>query len=82
MASGGTGELHLALEVGYFVGEKAVSTDLVESVLSRQLDDLEPNLMRHGHRIEDLVERLTPDLRRSRCCSAIHLFRSLANCYL
>ncbi|KKI27560.1 hypothetical protein WX98_03395 [Pseudomonas syringae pv. persicae] len=30
---------------------------MVESVLSRQLDDLEPTLTRHGCRIKDLVER-------------------------
>ncbi|MBM0141920.1 phosphoribulokinase [Pseudomonas cannabina pv. alisalensis] len=38
-------------------GEKPVSAELVESVLSRQLDDLEPTLTRHGCRIKDLVER-------------------------
>jgi hypothetical protein len=31
--------------------------ELVESVLSRQLDDLEPTLTRHGYRIKDLVEQ-------------------------
>ncbi len=30
---------------------------LVESVLSRQLDDLEPTLMRHGYRLKDMVEQ-------------------------
>ncbi|RML76544.1 hypothetical protein ALQ90_03715 [Pseudomonas savastanoi pv. savastanoi] len=30
---------------------------MVESVLSRQLDDLEPTLTRHGYRIKDLVEQ-------------------------
>ncbi|RMR78760.1 ExeA-like protein, partial [Pseudomonas savastanoi pv. fraxini] len=34
-----------------------VSAELVESVLSRQLDDLEPTLTRHGYRIKDLVEQ-------------------------
>lgn len=41
----------------YLTGEKPVSAELVESVLSRQLDDLEPTLMRHGYRIKDLVEQ-------------------------
>lgn len=41
----------------YLTGEKPVSAELVESVLSRQLDDLEPTLTRHGYRIKDLVEQ-------------------------
>lgn len=31
--------------------------ELVESVLSRELDDLEPTLTRHGYRTKDWVER-------------------------
>lgn len=52
-------QLHLALafEAGYLTGEKPVSAALVESVLSRQLDDLEPTLTRHGYRVKDLVEQ-------------------------
>lgn len=52
-------QLHLALafEAGYQTGEKPVSAALVESVLSRQLDDLEPTLTRHGYRVKDLVEQ-------------------------
>lgn len=38
-------------------GEKPISAELVESVLSRQLDDMEPTLTRHGYRIKDLVEQ-------------------------
>lgn len=49
--------LTLALEAGYQTGEMPVSGDLVESVLSRQLDDLEPMLTRHGYRVKDLVEQ-------------------------
>ena len=30
---------------------------MVESVLSQQLDNLEPTLTRHGYRIKDLVEQ-------------------------
>lgn len=30
---------------------------LLESVLSRQLDDLEPTLTRHGYRLKDMVEQ-------------------------
>ena len=49
--------LTLALEAGYQTGEAPVSAELVESVLSRQIDDLEPTLTRHGYRIKDLVEQ-------------------------
>ncbi|WP_321896411.1 recombinase family protein [Paraburkholderia heleia] len=37
-------ERNLIREAGYRIGEKPVSAALVESVLSRQLDDLEPTL--------------------------------------
>ncbi|EAQ6169433.1 AAA family ATPase, partial [Salmonella enterica] len=40
--------LTLAMEAGYQTGEKPITATLVESVLSRQLDDLEPTLTRHG----------------------------------
>ena len=49
--------LSLALEAGYQTGEKPVTAALVESVLSRQLDDLEPTLTRHGYRLKDMVEQ-------------------------
>jgi type II secretory pathway predicted ATPase ExeA len=49
--------LTLSLEAGYQTGETPVSDKLVESVLSRQLDDLEPTLTRHGYRVKDLVEQ-------------------------
>jgi hypothetical protein len=34
-----------------------VTAALVKSVLSRQLDDLEPTLTRHGYRLKDMVEQ-------------------------
>lgn len=49
--------LTLAMEAGYQTGEKPISAALVESVLSRQLDDLEPTLTRHGYRLKDMVEQ-------------------------
>jgi type II secretory pathway predicted ATPase ExeA len=49
--------LALALEAGYQTGETPISVNLIDSVLSRQLDDLEPTLARHGYRIKDLVEQ-------------------------
>lgn len=42
--------LTLALEAGYQTGGKPVTAELVETVLSRQLNDLEPTLVRHGYR--------------------------------
>lgn len=49
--------LTLALDAAYQAGEKPVSTDVIASVLSRQIDDLEPTLTRHGYRMKDLVEQ-------------------------
>jgi type II secretory pathway predicted ATPase ExeA len=49
--------LTLALEAGYQAGEKPVPAEVVVSVLSRQIDDLEPTLTRHGYRVKDLVEQ-------------------------
>jgi type II secretory pathway predicted ATPase ExeA len=49
--------LTLALDVGYQAGEQPISADLVENVLSKQLNDLEPTLTRHGYRVKDLVEQ-------------------------
>lgn len=49
--------LSFALEAGYQAGLTPVSAELVESVLSRQIDDLEPTLIRHGYRVKDLVEQ-------------------------
>jgi type II secretory pathway predicted ATPase ExeA len=50
--------LTLALEAGYQAGERPVPVEVVDSVLSRQIDDLEPTLTRHGYRIKDLMEQL------------------------
>lgn len=49
--------LTLALEAGYQTGETPASAELVEAILSKQLDDLEPTLARHGYRLRDLVEQ-------------------------
>lgn len=48
--------LTLAFEGAYQAGEKPVSATVVESVLSKQLDDLEPTLTRHGYSVKTLVE--------------------------
>lgn len=47
----------LALEAGFLTGERPITAELVDSVLSRKLDDLEPTLTRHGYRLKDMVEQ-------------------------
>ena len=50
--------LTLAFEEGFRVGgEKPLTADVVEAVLSRQLDDLEPRLTRHGYNVRTLSEQ-------------------------
>ena len=49
---------HLPERAGYEAGEKPVSVMVVESVLSRQLDDLEPTLKRLGFGVRDLAEQI------------------------
>ena len=49
--------LSLAMEAAYQIAERPVSADIVESVLSRQIDDLEPTLTRNGYRLKDLVDQ-------------------------
>lgn len=49
--------LVLAFEESFRIGESPVSVDVVEAVLSRQLDELEPRLMRHGYDVRALVEQ-------------------------
>jgi len=41
--------LTLALEAAYRVAVKPVTAVIIESVLSKLLDDLEPTLTRHGY---------------------------------
>jgi type II secretory pathway predicted ATPase ExeA len=48
--------LTLAFEAGYLVGERPVSEVITESVLSNQIDDLEPTLTRQGYKIKDIAE--------------------------
>jgi type II secretory pathway predicted ATPase ExeA len=48
--------LTLAFEETFRVGEKAVTTAVVEAVLSRQIDDLEPRLTRYGYDVKSIAE--------------------------
>jgi len=50
--------LTLALETGYQANEKPVGEAIVDSVLSKQIDDLEPTLTRHGYTTKVLTEML------------------------
>ena len=50
--------LTLALETGYQASEKPVGEAIVNSVLSKQIDDLEPTLTRHGYTARVLTEML------------------------
>jgi len=49
--------LTLAFEAAYQLGEKPVTTAIVESVLSKQIDDLEPTLTRYGYDARGLAEQ-------------------------
>lgn len=49
--------LTLAFEAAYLFGEKPVTKAIVESVLSKQIDDLEPTLTRHGYDVRSLAEQ-------------------------
>ncbi len=49
--------LSLAFEESYRIGEKIVSLTVVESILSKQIDDLEPTLTRHGYNVKNLSEQ-------------------------
>ena len=50
--------LRLALEAGYQIGVKPITVDVVDSILSKKLDDLEPTLIRHGYSVKELTEEL------------------------
>ncbi|MFA6094333.1 MAG: AAA family ATPase [Candidatus Paceibacterota bacterium] len=49
--------LKLALKAVYQSGEKRVTTEILESVLSKQLNEIEAILVRNGYRIKDLVDQ-------------------------
>jgi len=49
--------LMLAMEAAYQAGEKPVTGAIVESVLSKQIDELEPKLTRHGYDLRGLTEQ-------------------------
>jgi predicted solute-binding protein len=68
--------LTLALQAGYQTGEKPVTAELVETVLSRQLGDLKPTLARHGYRLKDMTEQFDAKAAGIRAMSATSSNRS------
>jgi type II secretory pathway predicted ATPase ExeA len=50
--------LTLALETGYQASEKPITEAIADSVLSKQIDDLEPTLTRHDYSARVLTEML------------------------
>jgi len=46
-----------ALEAAHEVGAKPVDVDMIEAVLSRRIEDLEPRLTRNGYDLRSLVEQ-------------------------
>ncbi|MEY9323533.1 hypothetical protein [Sinorhizobium fredii] len=53
-------EMHLTLafEQGFRLGAKPVTAEIVEQILSRAIDDLEPTLTRNGYDAAALVTHL------------------------
>jgi type II secretory pathway predicted ATPase ExeA len=49
--------LTLALEEAYKAGGKPVTVEILETTLSKRMDDLEPTLIRHGYNERVLVEQ-------------------------
>jgi hypothetical protein len=47
----------LAFEEAYKEGGSPVDAEVVKSVLSKQLDDLDPTLTRHSYSVKDLAKK-------------------------
>ena len=47
--------LTLALEEAYLIGETPVSENVIESILAKDIDDLESKLTRHGYNVKTLA---------------------------
>lgn len=55
-----------SFEEGYKVGQKPVTVEVIESVLAKDIDDLEPRLTRHGYNAKVLAEVLNAKPREIR----------------
>ncbi|MBP2297150.1 hypothetical protein [Azospirillum rugosum] len=51
--------LTLAFEEAFRPGDRPVTVQVVESILSRQLDDLEPRLTRHGYSVRSPADQFS-----------------------
>lgn len=58
--------------------ERPITAELVDSILSRKFDDLEPTLTRHGYRLKDMVEQF--DAKPGRCSVTSETRRVQPNC--
>jgi hypothetical protein len=50
--------LTMALEEGYKVGQKPAGVDVIDAVLAKDIDSLEPRPTRHGYNVKALAELL------------------------
>jgi type II secretory pathway predicted ATPase ExeA len=55
-----------AFEEGYKVGQKPVNAEVIEAILAKDIDDLEPRLTRHGYNAKVLGEVLNAKPREIR----------------
>lgn len=62
--------LTLAMNEAYQVGLKPITTDFMETILAIGLDDLEPNLIRHGYNVKSIARLL--NVRPSEVRSFLH----------
>jgi hypothetical protein len=47
--------LERALEKGYKVGQTLVRAELIDTILAKDIDELEPRLTHHGHHMKALA---------------------------
>lgn len=50
--------LGLAFEEAYKIGQKPVTSEIIEGILTKDIDALEPRLTRHGYHVKALTELL------------------------
>jgi type II secretory pathway predicted ATPase ExeA len=62
-----------ALEEAYTIGQKPVGTDMIESVLAKDINGLEPRLTRQGYNVKVLAELLNAKPREIKSFLSGHL---------
>src|SRR5271166_5730538 len=62
-----------ALEEAYKVGQKPVGTDMIENVLAKDINGLEPRLTRHGYNAKVLADLLNVKPREIKSFLSGHL---------